>query len=146
MLQSYHELEKNDIHHAILNAKTVNIIPGFFDLALVGNKGAAFGIFTNVNHHIRTLIFTFVSLGALVLLIYIYRSRPQNCMVIPIAVGMVIGGAIGNWIDRIRFGQVIDFLDVYIKRYHWPTFNVADSSITVGVGLLLVHMIFFERK
>jgi len=119
----------------------VTIITSVFDLVLVKNQGAAFGLMSGVANPYRTIIFTLISLGAVFLLVYIYRTRPEGNKLVPVAIGLVSGGAVGNWIDRIRFGHVVDFFDFHIGVHHWPTFNVADSCISIGVTLLLIQMI-----
>ncbi|MBN1355473.1 signal peptidase II [bacterium] len=124
----------------------IQVIPPVLDLVLVKNRGAAFGIMSGLNLPVRMIVFSIVSLGALALLIYLFRSRSAGSFTIPAAVGLVSGGAVGNWIDRIRFGYVVDFIDWHVGSYHWPTFNIADSCITIGVGLLLLNMILEDRK
>jgi signal peptidase II len=125
---------------------SVTVIAPFFDLILVRNRGAAFGIMSGMADPYRMIVFSLISISAVLLLIYIYRSRPAGNRLIPCAIGLVAGGAVGNWIDRIRFGFVIDFIDWHAGTYHWPTFNIADSCITVGVTLLLIQMLLEDRK
>ena len=136
-------------HYAVLNLSSMRpstMIPGFFNLVLVRNPGAAFGMMSGMNPMLRTVLFGIVSLGAVFLLIHIYRGRKTGNLLIPVAIGMVGGGAAGNWIDRLRFGEVIDFLDFYYGTYHWPTFNFADTCISTGVALLLIHMFLDDRR
>jgi signal peptidase II len=124
---------------------SLEIIPGFFSLTYLTNKGAAFGFLAGVDAAWRHYFFLCLACVALVFLaIAWYRMRKNHPFYGP-ALAMIAGGAIGNVIDRVRFGAVIDFLDFYIAGHHWPAFNVADSSITVGVGLFLVAN-FLEEK
>jgi len=118
------------------------IIPGVFNLVHVANTGAAFGLLAGEHAWWRQVFFIAVALVALVVILVAYRQSKVRTPIFITAVGLIAGGALGNLIDRIRFGSVVDFLDFYIKSYHWPAFNVADSAISVGVGLFLVHLLF----
>jgi len=118
------------------------IIPGLFNLVHVTNTGAAFGLLAGEHALWRQVFFIVVALVALAAIFLVYRQVKAKGLVFTVAVGLIAGGALGNLVDRIRFGAVVDFLDFYIKNYHWPAFNVADSAITVGVGLFLVASIF----
>jgi signal peptidase II len=122
------------------NGKRI-VIPGLFNLVHVTNTGAAFGLLAGEHALWRQVFFIGVALVALGAIILVYRQAKTKGLVFTLAVGLIAGGALGNLIDRIRFGAVVDFLDFYIKNYHWPAFNVADSAITVGVGLFLVASI-----
>ncbi len=118
--------------------ESVPVIRGLFNLTYVRNKGAAFGIFADSS--IRIPFFITVSIVAMLgILWYINRIR-QDQKLAAFALSLVFSGALGNLVDRIRLGEVIDFLDVFWKRYHWPAFNVADSAITIGVALLFIEM------
>jgi signal peptidase II len=109
------------------------VISGFFTLVNWRNTGAAWGMFQHYN-----LLLTTVSLLT-VLALYLFRHSLQLNRLGPrISLGLIAGGIIGNLIDRIRIGSVVDFLSFYIGQYHWPAFNVADSAICVGVGLYIV--------
>lgn len=118
--------------------ETVPVIRGFFHLTYVRNKGAAFGILSD--SAIRIPFFITVSIIAMLgILWYIKHIRKDQKLAL-FSLSLVFSGALGNLIDRIRFGEVIDFLDVFWQRHHWPAFNVADSAITVGVALLFIEM------
>lgn len=108
----------------------VEVIPGLFNIVYVKNPGAAFGIFRH-GGVLRTFFLLAVTASALVLIGFLLRESRDSVM--SFALSLVAGGAVGNLIDRFRFGSVVDFLDLFIGRYHWPTFNVADSAITIGV-------------
>ena len=114
------------------------VIDGFFNLVFVTNSGAAFGLLAGPQVWWRQLFFVSVAVLAIGVLIGAYRHYRLQGTIWVVAIGLVAGGAVGNLIDRLRFGAVIDFLDFYVKSYHWPAFNVADSAITVGVGLFLL--------
>ncbi len=118
--------------------ETRAIIPGFFDLTYITNTGAAFGLFAGEQTLWRQVFFVGVVALALVALYFAYKNLKDQGWYFVYSIGLIAGGAVGNVIDRLRFGAVVDFLDFYIKNYHWPAFNVADSAITVGVGLFLL--------
>jgi len=120
------------------------VIRGFFSLTYVRNKGAAFGILAD--NAVRIPFFITVSIVAMLGIIwYIKRIRNDQKLAV-FSLSLVFSGAFGNLIDRVRLGEVIDFLDVFWQRYHWPAFNVADSAITVGVTLLFIDMWREDRK
>ena len=124
--------------------ESMPVIRGFFNLTYVRNKGAAFGILAD--NAVRIPFFITVSIVAMFgILWYINRVRNDQKLTV-FSLSLVFAGAFGNLIDRVRLGEVIDFLDVFWQRYHWPAFNVADSAITVGVTLLLIDMWREERK
>lgn len=126
--------------------ETWEIIPGLFNLTYITNKGAAFGILAGVTAAWRHYFFLGLASVALVLLsVFYYRLRKDHPFYGP-ALALIAGGAIGNLIDRIRLGAVVDFLDFYVAGHHWPAFNVADSAITVGVALFLVANVLEERQ
>jgi len=118
----------------------VTIIPGFLDLAYVRNTGAVFGIFRSLVDPWRSMILTLVPLLALALVIAMALRTPPTRLRVQGALGLILGGALGNLLDRLRLGSVVDFIEVYVGRYHWPNFNAADSAICVGVGLLVLDM------
>ena len=119
--------------------QSITIVDGFFSLTYVRNTGAAFGFLAGRLEDLRVPFFLIVSAGAVVVLVWFIRSIAPERRWMIVACGAVLGGAIGNMIDRVAFGEVIDFLDVYVGAYHWPTFNLADSAITVGVILLTLE-------
>lgn len=118
-----------------------SVIPGFFNLVYVMNPGAAFGFLADASETFRYVFFTGVTvLAAGLITYYLVKSNPRN-LLLAVCLTLIFGGALGNLIDRLRFGAVVDFLDVYIGTAHWPAFNVADSAITVGAILLIWEMI-----
>ncbi|MBU4261917.1 MAG: lipoprotein signal peptidase [Proteobacteria bacterium] len=114
------------------------VVPGFFNLTYLHNTGAAFGLLANANPAWRPYFFIGIALLALVFVFFAFRQFRQRSPVYVFSFAFIAGGAVGNLIDRVRFGSVVDFLDFYVSRYHWPAFNVADSAIVVGVGLFLM--------
>ena len=122
------------------------IIPGFFNLVYVTNSGAAFSMLADVNSPWRHYFFLTIGSAALVGLTIVYWKLRKANWLYSWALALIAGGAAGNLIDRVRFGSVIDFLDIYIGNYHWPAFNIADSAICIGAGLFLIINIFDTRN
>ena len=125
--------------------ESIPVIPNLFSFTYIRNPGAAFGLLAGSSNAFRTVFFGITSLFALALLGTILVRLPATDWVGQVSIAGILGGAVGNLIDRLRFGEVIDFLDVYVESYHWPAFNVADSAISVGVVCLIIHFAF-ERK
>ena len=125
--------------------ESIPIVPNLFSLTYIRNPGAAFGLLAGSSNAFRMVFFGLTPLFALVLLGTILYRMPEREWMGRLSVSAILGGAIGNLIDRLRYGEEIDFLDVYIDNYHWPAFNVADSAITVGVIFLIIHFTF-EKK
>ena len=122
------------------------VINGFFNLVYVMNPGAAFGFLANASPVFRYCFFTGITAAVILLIIYyIVKSKPQDMLMV-ISLTLIFSGAVGNLIDRVRFGAVVDFLDVYIGTAHWPAFNVADSSISIGAVLMIYGMIMHREK
>ena len=120
---------------------TVEIVPGFFNLTHLLNPGGAFGLMANQGPVIRSLLFIVVSLLAVCMVLYFYLKTPETHQMLSTGLAMILGGAAGNLIDRLRMGKVVDFLDFYIKGFHWPAFNVADSAISVGMTIFALHIL-----
>jgi signal peptidase II len=115
---------------------TVDIIKGCFRLWHVRNSGAIWGFFSGHPNKLIPIIITASAIVALLIVVYFFLRTPGRCRLELTAYSIILGGALGNIIDRLRLGFVVDFLDAYIKSQHWPTFNCADSCITIGVLLL----------
>ena len=122
--------------------KSIPVIAGLFDITHVLNPGGAFGLMANMSVVVRTVVFLFISSLAVGLIFYFYIKTPRGYIFLAAGFALIFGGAIGNLIDRVRFGMVVDFLDFYIGNYHWPAFNIADSAITVGIFIFLFHLLF----
>jgi len=126
--------------------ESIPVVPGFFDIVFVLNPGAAFGFLAGLPAGLRGPLFTLISLAAVVLII-VYRTRYlRHNRLASAALALILGGAIGNLIDRLRYGMVVDFLDAHVHQYHWPAFNVADSAISIGVGLMLLDLVLEWRR
>ncbi|CCO24518.1 signal peptidase II [Maridesulfovibrio hydrothermalis] len=121
------------------------IIPGFFNLVHVVNKGAAFGFLNREDISWQRTFFivvTFVAMGAIAMLL---KSTKNDDKFQIIGLGCVLGGAIGNLIDRILYSEVTDFLDIYFGSYHWPAFNIADIAICIGAFAMIISL-YRNRK
>lgn len=126
--------------------ESIPVVAGVFNLTYIRNPGAAFGLFATTNSAFRLIFFVGTSIFALGLLGTIfYRIHPDDVWG-QLTVSSIVGGAIGNLLDRLQHGEVVDFLDVYIGRYHWPAFNVADGAISVGVVSLLIIFALDKKK
>jgi len=122
--------------------ETQPLISGFFNLVHVRNRGMAFGIMNRPGADWGFILLLAATLGAVALLLFwFYRLNPEERRM-PYPLSLVLGGATGNLLDRVRIGEVIDFLDFYLGPYHWPAFNVADSAITVGTIWLAASLLF----
>ena len=129
-------LKNLPLHH------NIGVIAGLFDIVRVHNPGGAFGLMAGMGSGLRTVVFLLISSLAVGLILYFYLKTPPTHRLLAFGFALIFGGAIGNLIDRLRFGIVVDFIDVYIGTYHWPAFNVADSAITVGIFIFLFHLLF----
>lgn len=120
----------------------VPVLPGFFSIVHAANRGGAFSLFADAHEAIRLPFFFTAAVVAVGFLVYFVRQIPTEQRLLTFALASVLGGALGNLIDRAVFGQVTDFLLVYYRGWVWPAFNVADSFITIGVAILIAHSIF----
>ncbi|PLX88613.1 MAG: signal peptidase II [Desulfuromonas sp.] len=123
--------------------ESVPVLDNFFHITYIRNRGAAFGILSD--NALRLPFFIIVSIAAIIGMIWYLRQLRADQHLSQLALGMILSGAVGNLIDRVRLGEVIDFIDVHWYTHHWPAFNVADSAICVGVGLLLLESWRDER-
>lgn len=141
------QLIKMYIHTQFHLGESTVVIPNFFNLTYVRNLGAAFGFLAESHPTFREIFFLAMPPVALVIILSILRGVKDDDTKQIVALSCIFGGAIGNYIDRIRFRYVIDFLDFHINnRYSWPAFNIADSAIVGGVSLLLLMMFLESRQ
>lgn len=139
----------------------ISVIPGFFDIVHVRNTGAAFGMFATSDQAFREPFFYLVAAVAVFVLAGLFRKMTPQDKVMPWVVALVAGGLVGNLIDRLRFGNVVDFLSFHWRdavadwnllgwainfRWEWPSFNVADSAITAAMMVLIFNMLFWEKR
>ncbi len=126
--------------------ESITVVPNFFNLTYVRNFGAAFGFLAESHPTFREIFFLSMPPIALIIILLIFRGVKDSDTKQIIALSSIFGGAIGNYIDRLRFRYVIDFLDFhFFNKWSWPAFNIADMAIVGGVGLLLTLM-FIEEK
>lgn len=131
------QLTKLIVHRTMALHQSIPIIDGLFNFTYVRNTGAAFGIFAGSAEIFRRPFLILVSILASVFIVSLLRRLANEHRGLITALTFVLGGAIGNLIDRVFYGEVIDFLDVYWRNYHWPAFNIADSFITIGVAMAI---------
>ena len=128
----------------IRSREIITVVPGFFNLTNVRNPGAAFGILANLPDFWRSAFFIVITVIAVVVIAaLIWKTREPLQLS---AFSLIAGGAVGNVIDRVRYGEVVDFIQWYVKSYYWPSFNVADSAITIGICLLAIDMLFSKQE
>lgn len=133
------QISKFIVCRVMLPGGSFPVIKNIFHLTHVQNQGAAFGLFPN-----QTLFFIIVTLFTILLIIFFHQRISKEGSSHPWALGLILGGALGNLIDRIRLKAVIDFLDFSLKGHHWPSFNIADSAITIGAVILFISL--FRKK
>jgi len=131
------QLTKYWIDSSMAIHDTITVLSGFFSITYVRNPGAAFGFLAGASPMFRYAFFAAVNVVAIVLILSYIRKAGEKESRMILGLSLIMSGAVGNLIDRIRFGEVVDFLDFYIGSVHWPAFNVADSSITVGAFFLI---------
>jgi signal peptidase II len=124
----------------------VEVIQGFFNLTHVRNTGGAFGIFGGEKGGIGSILFVVVSLIAVGAIVFFFIKIKEHEKTLALSFSLILSGAIGNLIDRLRYGEVVDFLDFHLSTYHWPAFNIADSAICIGIGLMALEVLIRDRK
>jgi signal peptidase II len=124
----------------------VKVIQGFFNLTHVRNTGGAFGIFGGEKGGLGSILFVVVSLIAIGAIVFLFLKIKENEKTLALSFSLILSGAIGNLIDRLRYGEVVDFLDFHLSTYHWPAFNVADSAICIGIGLMALELLKGDHK
>lgn len=122
------------------------VIGGFFNLVHVRNRGMAFGLLNRPGSDFSFYFLVSATIAAVLLLVFWFIRLKEEERKLAIGLSLILGGALGNLIDRLRFHEVVDFLDFYIGNYHWPAFNVADSAITLGTLWLVANMVFQRPK
>ena len=141
------QLSKLAVIHFLTFADRVAVIDGFFYLTHVRNPGSAFGLFATTPEPYRSIFFIGVTTIAILMILSFYKRLAPGDRLSALALGLILGGAAGNLIDRIRIGEVVDFLHFRLWGvYSWPDFNLADSFIVVGVGLLVLELLATEGE
>lgn len=126
--------------------EVIVIVPGLANLTYIRNTGAAFGLLSGVNPSVTHPLFVGATALAIGALGYLYVTTPPWRTWTRWGTAFVLGGAVGNLIDRLRFREVVDFIDLYLGSYHWPAFNVADSAITIGVTLIVLEALVRRER
>lgn len=139
------QISKAAVIKAIEIHGSVSVIHGFFQMVHVRNRGMAFGLMNRADSRVGPYLLAAASIVTIAVLIYWFMRRKDHGHAITLALSFILGGAVGNLIDRVRFNEVVDFLDFYIGSYHWPAFNIADAAITAGT-FLLAFCILFQKK
>ena len=133
------------IHTRLLLNQTIQVVDGFFNITYVRNTGVAFGVLDPVQSSMKSTILVILTMGAIIgVIIYAWRT-PLSQKLMQVALSLILAGALGNLYDRIRYGYVIDFIEIYFHNYRWPSFNIADSAITTGVAFLAIEMFRHEQ-
>ncbi len=122
--------------------ESIIVIANFFNITHILNPGGAFGFFATQSPGLRKFIFLFLSSVVALFILWFYKRCARDYVFLSYGLALIFGGAVGNLIDRFRYGKVVDFLDFYIGSAHWPAFNIADSAITIGMGILIYHILF----
>ena len=138
------QVTKAAVEGSIPEHTTVPVVPHFLNLVHTKNAGAAFGLFSESPSAWKTALLIVVSSLLLAMVIGVVWRNQQLHRMAGIGLALILGGALSNLFDRIRFGRVVDFVDVYCRGYHWYTFNLADASIVVGAGFLVFELLFLE--
>lgn len=126
--------------------QSVQVIPGFFDIVFVKNRGMAFGMFSQINSTFFHYLLLSVIIVAIAAILFFLFTLKKNQAWMGLGLSLILGGALGNLVDRIRLGYVIDFLDFALKDYHWPAFNMADSIVTAGTFCVLIGILKRESR
>jgi len=136
----FDQLTKRIVSEGMVQHESIEVIPNLLNFTFINNRGAVFGLGSNVSSPYLSWLLSLLSiLSLIVILVYFLRVSAANPKLYA-GLALVLGGALGNLFDRLRNGFVVDFIDLHWFNYHWPYFNVADSSICIGVGLLLLFM------
>lgn len=146
---SLDQISKLIIRDVLAPRGRLDIISGFLDFRYAENSGMAFGLLQGFSPALRTPLFSMVTLVAVIIIIHLLRQSPAGSIRLPVALGFILSGAFGNLINRFQWGAVVDFIRVRLwppANYYWPTFNLADSFITVGICLLVLDTLLVKEE
>lgn len=133
------------IQHALSVHEVRSILPGFFNLVHIHNRGAAFGLLNSTDINWQTPFFIVVTLLTVLVIIFLILTTPRKDRFFIFGLSAILSGALGNLVDRVRLGYVIDYLDFFVGPYHWPAFNIADMAISLGAMALIISFYRKER-
>ncbi len=137
---------KYEITRLIPYESSKSVVTGFFNLVNIHNSGIAFGIFAHLSQVYRVIFLCGISFAVFVaVVILIVKGKNRNTFFV-LGLSLLAGGALGNLVGRVAKGYVVDFLDFYFRNYHYPAFNLADSFITIGIVILLLHSLFYKKS
>ncbi len=142
----FDQATKAYVHRTLPKFHSVEVIENFFHITHVRNTGAAFGLLAGSAHPLRTALFVVISGVAIGAILLLYRKIEEDDTLHALAFSLLLGGAVGNLVDRVWMGHVIDFLDFHWYDHHWPAFNFADSAICGGIGLILLNMVLGAKR
>lgn len=128
-------IESFALHHSL------TVIENFFDLVHTRNRGIAFGLFAGQGSRTQTIVLVVTSCLAIAFILYLLKGLQGKHRYATVTLSLILGGAIGNLTDRIRWGEVVDFIDLHWYQYHWPAFNAADAAISTGLVLLIIGLV-----
>jgi signal peptidase II len=140
------QMTKRAIRDHLSVRESIPIVDGFVSLVHARNPGAAFSFLADAPAWFRGPFFIAITVIAIAVLFHVISRLPVEDRLMRVSLGGILGGAIGNLIDRLVYGEVTDFIDVHWRSHHWPAFNVADSSITIAVCAVVLHSLFFARS
>ncbi|MCX5906179.1 MAG: signal peptidase II [Deltaproteobacteria bacterium] len=135
------QITKAGVDHWMRLHQSIEIFPNFAHLTYIRNPGAAFGFLSGSPASWRMGFFIIISLVAIGCILYLLKNLRPSQNTLGVSLALILSGAVGNFIDRVRMGEVIDFIDLHWYEIHWPAFNLADSAITVGVVLLFIQLL-----
>lgn len=138
------QISKHTVSTLLSVGDSISIIPGIFNITYIRNPGIAFGLLRGLPPSIRLPLLAILSILAIVAILILLHRVKGKTLLQDISLSCILGGAAGNLVDRILYGEVVDFLDLHIGRYHWPAFNISDSAITIGV--LVIFIILFSQQ
>lgn len=140
------QLTKIYIHTHFLEGESVSVLQNFFSITYVQNRAAAFGFLGSLNESFRSMFFLVIPPVAAIIILLMLRATPEKDLVSVLSLSAIFGGAIGNYIDRLRYGFVVDFLDFFYGSAHYPAFNVADIAIVTGISVMILLEFLNTRK
>lgn len=150
LLVSLDQATKLYIDSHMVLYQTIEVINNFFQITYIRNSGAAFGILSGIKSPFLAIFFLIISLAAIGIILFYYHKTSESQRLVLVSFAMILSGALGNFIDRVWYGEVIDFLYFHWYNHYWPAFNVADSCITIGVSMLVWDMfvsgLFFKAR
>lgn len=135
------QVSKAVVHKFIPFYDSIKVIPGFLNLTHIHNKGAILGIFNSSGRSWTPVLLLLLNAAALGLVVYYFSKTSEKERAARIALSLIVGGALGNVVDRIARGYVVDFIEMYVGRFHWPTYNMADACISIGAVVLILSVI-----